>query len=1099
MKRIALSALAILALFAALFPMDDAKLLRMPDINKNLIVFVYAGDIWSVPAAGGEAKRLTSHLGLEAFPKISPDGRWIAFSGEYSGTRQIFVMPSAGGTPRQLTYYNDVGILPPRGGIDNYPLDWTPDGRKILFHANRTPYGERMGKYFLVGLDGGLETALQIPEAGGGTFSPTGNEIVYTPISREFRTWKRYKGGRQQDIWIYDLKNDTSKRLTNFEGSDLHPIWHKDKIFFVSDRDLVQNIYTHDLKTGQVTKVTDHREYDVLWPSGEGGLVAYENAGNIWKLDLDTGKTEKVAVDIRFDNPNTIPYFKNVADTIGGLDISPKGKRAVFEARGDIFTVPAAEGITYNLTNSQGVREVYPAWSPDGRYIAYCSDKTGEYEIYLVDTADGNKISQLTAGSSAWKYQPVWSPDSSMLAFTDRNLQLQVIDIKTKAVKAVDSARRFELTDFSWSPDSKWLAYSKDGDNAQPAIWAYSLETGKTQRVTDEMFNNFGPVFSKCGNYLFFLSLRDFDQTFSSFEFNYIVNDAARIYAVALTKTAPPLLPDKNDLEEVKKEEPEKKAGSDTKPEAKPAEKPGLKDAAKEEKPKPAALKIDFEGINDRIVVLPPARGNYGGIVAVEGGLLYFRAGELHKFTFEDKKDVPIFSGLQGASVSADGKKLLYQSGPAYGIVDIAPNQKAGDGRLNLDGLTMKIDPMKEWAQIYTDGWRIFRDWFYVKNMHGVDWPAMREKYARWLPSLSHRADLDFIFGELVGELNAGHCYIDWGNFPRVQRLNGGLLGAELQADEKAGRYIIKKIYKGENWYAANRSPLTEQGIDVREGEYLIRLNGQDITTKDNPYLFLENTAGKKTAIVVNGRPVPEGGREYWIRPVASEQSLLYLDWVRSRRALVEKLSGGRIGYFHVPDTAFSGNREFFKGFYAFFNKDALIIDERYNGGGFSTAVMIDMLGRRTTSYWARRGLDMAQDPGIAHDGPKVMLINHYSSSGGDAFPFNFREQKLGTLIGTRTWGGLVGQSGNAGLIDGTAIRVATVGIVSTEGEWTVEGEGVAPDIEVWDLPERVARGGDPSLEKAVAFLLEELKKNPPKKVAKPADPDRSKWHEKKK
>lgn len=1099
MKKVILVAIVILTLFIALFAVEDTKLLRMPDINKDLIVFVYASDIWSVPSPGGDAKRLTSHIGLEIFPKISPDGRWIAFSGEYSGSRQIYVMPSTGGTPRQLTYYNDVGMLPPRGGFDNYPLDWTPDSRKILFSANRTPYGERTGKYFLVGLDGGLETALQIPEAGGGTFSPTGAEIVYTPISREFRTWKRYKGGRQQDVWIYDLKNDTSKRLTDFEGSDLHPIWHKDKIYFVSDRDLVLNIYAYDLKTAKIAKITDHREYDVLWPSGEGGLVAYENAGYIYKLNFDTGKTEKIAVNIRFDNPNTIPYFKNVSDTIGGLDISPKGKRAVFEARGDIFTVPATEGITYNLTNSQGVRDVYPAWSPDGRYIAYGSDKTGEYEIYLIDTAEDNKVSQLTKGSTAWKYQPVWSPDSTMLAFSDRNLELQILDIKTKSLKVVDRARRTVLADFSWSPDSKWLAYSKDGDNAQPAIWVYSLEKGKAYRITDEMFNNFGPVFSRCGNYLFFISLRDFTQTFSSYEFDYIINDASRIYALSLTKTAPPLLKDKNDQEEVKKEEPEKKTAAEPKPEAKSAEKTRPKDAAKEEKPKPTALTIDFDGINDRIVVLPPARGNYGAIAPVEGGLLYIRAGEVHKFTFEDKKDVTIFTGLQNGAVSADGKKLLYQSGTTYGIVDIAPNQKAGDGRLNLDGLTMKIDPLKEWSQIFTDGWRIYRDWFYVKNMHDVDWAAMREKYGKWIPYLSHRADLDFIFGELVGELNAGHCYINWGNFSRVPRLNGGLLGAELQADEKAGRFIIKKIYKGENWNAATRAPLTEQGIDIKEGEYLIRLNGQDLTAKDNPYRFLENTAGKKISIVVNGSPVSEGGREYWIRPAASEQSLLYLDWVQSRRALVDKLSGGRIGYFHVPDTAVAGNREFLKGMYAFFTKDALIIDERYNGGGFSTAVMIDMLGRRITSYWARRGMEMLQDPGIAHDGPKVMLINHFSSSGGDAFPFNFKKRKLGTLIGTRTWGGLVGQSGNAGLVDGTAIGVPTISIVNTEGDWTVEGEGIAPDIEVWDLPELVAQGRDPSIERAVAFLLEELKKNPPKKVAKPGDPDRSKWHEKKK
>ncbi len=1088
MKKAVLSVSLAFALVATLYSADDTKLLRMPDINRDLVVFVYAGDIWSVPASGGDAKRLTSHLGLEIFPKISPDGRWIAFSGEYSGSRQIFVMPSTGGTPRQLTYYNDVGALPPRGGFDNYPLDWTPDSRKVLFHANRTPYGERMGKYFLVDLEGGLETPLQIPEAGGGTFSPTGREIVYTPISREFRTWKRYKGGRQQDVWIYDLVNNTSKRLTDFEGSDLHPIWHKEKIFFVSDRELVQNIFAYNLKNGKVEKVTAFKDYDVLWPSGEGGLAAYENDGNIYKLNLDSGKSERIVIDIRFDNPNTIPYFKNVSETIGGFDVSPRGKRAVFEARGDIFTVPAAEGVTYNLTDSQGVRELNPAWSPDGRYIAYGSDKTGEYEIYLVDTAEKNVVIPLTTGGTAWKYQPVWSPDSTKLAFSDRNLAVQIVDIKTKAVSIVDKARRFELTDYAWSPDSKWLAYSKDGDNAQAAVWVYSLETGKTHRVTDEMYNSYGPVFSKCGNYLFFISQRDFVATFSSFEFDYILTTAARLYAAALTKSAPPLLKDKNDVEEVKKEEPEKKD-----------ERQAPKEAVKEDKSKAAALKIDFDGLDDRVIALPPPRGNYGGMVPVEGGVLYFRAGELHKFTFEDKKDVAVLTGFQNGAVSADGKKLIYQSGPTYGIVDIAPGQKTGDGRLNLDGLTMKIDPLKEWAQIYADGWRIFRDWFYVKNMHGVDWPRMREKFGKWVPFLSHRADLDFILGELVGELNAGHCYISWGNFPRVERIQGGLLGADLQADPQAGRYVIKKIYGGENWNPDTRSPLTELGVEVKEGDYIIRLNGQDLTLKDNPYRLLENTAGKKTSIVVNGKPSAEGSREYWIRPVASEQALFYVDWVRSRRALVEKLSGGRIGYFHVPDTAVAGNREFFKGFYAFYHKDALIIDERYNGGGFSTAVMIDQLGRRIASYWARRGMEMTQDPGIAHDGPKAMLINHYSSSGGDAFPYNFRKRGLGTLIGTRTWGGLVGQSGNAGLVDGTAIAVATIGIVDTEGRWTVEGEGISPDIEVWDLPELVAQGRDPSVEKAVAFLLEELKKNPPKKPQKPADPDRSKWHEKKK
>ncbi|MGB8951248.1 MAG: PDZ domain-containing protein [Candidatus Aminicenantales bacterium] len=1089
MKKIILIIIVTILLAFILFGFEDARLLRMPDINKDLMVFVYAGDIWSVPAAGGEARRLTSHMGMEIFPKISPDGRWIVFSGEYSGSRQIYVIPSSGGTPRQLTYYNDVGELPPRGGFDNYPLDWTPDSKKILFHANRTPYGVRQGKYYLVSLDGGLEVPLQIPDAGGGTFSPSGKEIVYTPISREFRTWKRYKGGRAQDVWIYDLVHDTAKRLTTFEGSDLHPVWFKDKVYFVSDRDLILNIYSYDLKTEKVQKVTDHREYDVLWPSGEGGLIAYENGGHIWKFDAGTGKSEKIKIDIRFDNPNILPHIITVSDTIGGVEISPTGKRGLFEARGDLYTVPAKEGITYNLTRTQGVREVNPSWSPDGRTIAYCSDQTGEYEIYLMDTSKDNEVTQVTFEGTAWKFQPVWSPDSTKLLFSDRNLLLRFVDVKTKKLKIVDKARRANIFNYDWSPDSKWIVYTKDGNNGQTAVWVYSLEKDEANQLTNDLYNDFSPVFSKCGNYIFFLSTRDFNLNFSSYEFDYVFSQATRIYSLALRKSAPPLFKDKNDMEEPKKEE--------AKTDKAAPEKDKPKEASKDEKEKPA-VGIDFEGADDRVVVIPLPPGNYGGLFAVDGGLLFFRNGEVHKFTFEDKKDTLIIAGIQNGAVSADGKKLLYLAQGAYGIIDIAPNQKPGDGKLNLDDMTMKLDPTKEWVQIYNDAWRIYRDWFYVANMHGVDWDKMREKYARWLPFLSHRGDLDHILGELVGELNVGHTYISWGNFPRVPRLNGGLLGAELEADEKAGRYILKKIYKGENWNEDVRSPLTEQGIDIKEGEYILSLNGVDVTTRDNPYRFLENTAGKKVSITVNSKPDKEGSREFWIRPVASEQRLFYLDWVLSRRAMVDKLSGGRVGYFHVPDTAVDGNREFFKGMYAFYNKDALIIDERYNGGGFTTSVMIDMLSRQLLSYWARRGMEMLPTPGVVHKGPKAMLINHFSSSGGDDFPYNFKNRKLGIVIGTRTWGGLVGLSGNAGLVDGTAIAVPTIGIVSTDGGWDVEGMGISPDIEVWDLPDLVAKGRDPSLEKAVEVLMEELKKNPPKKVEKPKDPDRSKWHEKK-
>ncbi len=1071
--------LGVLLLTAFSGASEGMRLLRMPDINGGLTVFAYGGDIWSVPSAGGEAKRLTSHEGLEIFPKISPDGKWIAFSGEYSGSRQIYVMPSSGGVPKQLTFYNDVGMMPPRGGFDHYPLDWTPDSRHILFRANRTPFGRRMGKYFLIDREGGLEKPLPIPEAGGGSFSPTGNEIAYTPISREFRTWKRHTGGRAQDVWIYDLVNNSSQRLTAFEGTDQHPVWWDDKIFFVSDRDLTLNIYSYHLDSGKIDQVTCHEEYDVLWPSGSSGMIVYQNGGYIYKLDLQSGQSERIPVDIQFDNPGRLSYFKNTKDNIVSFDVSPTGKRGIFEARGDIFTVPAESGVTHNLTRSQGVREMDPKWSPDGRYIVYTSDQTGEYEFYLLDRAQDNQVTQLTQNSGTWRFPPVWSPDSTKLLFYTKDQNLQILDINTKETTVVDQAARSDLTTYRWSPDSSWVVYTKEGASEQQAVWVYSLKNNKAYQLTGDMYQDFTPEFSTCGQHLLFLSNRDFNLSFSSFEFDYLYNQATRIYAAALNADAPPLILEPDDAEALpvnnQEKAPEKKTAGDP------------------------YVTIDFEGIKDRIIALPPKAGNYRSIWAVEDGFLYLTGQDLHLFKFEGKKDDLIISGISSGRLSADKKKFMYRAGSRYGIIDLKPGQKAGDGALDLSDMNMKIDPLKEWEQIYHDGWRIFREWFYVENMHGVDWPAMKEKYGRLLPHVSHRADLDFIFGELVGELNVGHCYVNWGDFPRVERIEGGLLGAFFQPDETSSRYLISKILPGENWNENTRSPLTEQGVDIKEGEYLISINGYDVTTSENPYRFLENTAGEKIPIRVNSRPETEGAREYWIKPVSSEQNLLYLDWVKSRREMVDKLSGGRIGYFHVPNTSAEGNRELFKGFYAFKNKDALIIDERYNGGGFIPDVMIRLLDRQILNYWARRGLELTSTPAMAHVGPKAMLINHYSSSGGDAFPYYFREKELGTLIGTRTWGGLVGVSGNPSLIDGGSLAVPTFGFVNKQGEWDVEGIGVPPDIEIYDRPELVARGQDPTLEKAVEVLMRELEQNPPEKIEKPEPPDRSKWHEKKK
>lgn len=1066
--------LILMGMLGSVSAQKDARLMRYPDVNKNLIAFVYAGDIWSVNAEGGDATRLTSHKGMELFPKISPDGQWIAFSGEYSGSRQVYVMPAEGGEPRQLTYYNSVGLMPPRGGFDNVVLDWTPDSQSILVRMNRTPFGERNGTYYKVSLNGGLEQPLQIPEGGMGVFSPDAKKICFAPISREFRTWKRYKGGRAADLWIYDLENDKSERITKFVGSDQIPSWYKDAIYFASDRDLKLNIYKYDISTKNITQMTHHKTFDVMWPSGENGQLVYENGGQLFKLNLETGKEERVIVNIHFDNPNILPYYKNVKDFIGGAAVSPSGKRALFDARGDIFSVPAKNGPTINLTQTQGVRETGPTWSPDGKYVSYYSDATGEYEIYLLENKKGAKAKQITSGSSAWMYVAKWSDNSKYLLFFDRTLKLKYLDVESGKVKVVDTANRNEIREYNFSPDSEWITYSKESKNSQSAIWVYNLKSGKNVQLTNDTFSDSEPVFSQDGHFIFFLSNRDFNLNFSSFEFNYLYNRATRIYAISLKENGPKLFALKNDVEEVKEEDKEKKKETDSQ----------LK------------VNIDFKNISNRISVFPLSSGNYRDLTAVDGGVLYSTNRELRRYDIAKEKDELILNRVSDYALSGNGKKIIYRAGSTYGIIDVSVGKKVGDGELALDGLEMKIDPKKEWKQIYTDGWRIFRDYYYVANMQGVDWDQIKTNYNQLIPYVSHRADLDYILGEIISETNTGHAYVNYGDFEKVKPLETGLLGAKLKADPKTGKYIISKIFEGENWTPNRRSPLTEQGVNVKKGDYLLSINGHKLSLEENPYMYLENTVDKMIEITVNSKPNFEGAKTYTIKPIASELELMYLNWVNERREIVNKLSDGRIGYIHVPNTAVEGNRELHRGMYAYHDKEALIIDDRYNGGGFIPDHMADLLDRNVLSYWHRRGLEPTQTPGIAHDGPKAMLINHYSSSGGDAFPYYFRKKGLGKLIGTRTWGGLVGMSGNAGLVDGGYIAVPRFGIFDENQKWIIEGIGVYPDVEVYDEPHKVAKGIDPSIQKAVEMLLKELKEKPMKKVNAPKDPNRSKWIE---
>lgn len=1052
--------------------LDDARLMRFPDINGNQIVFVYAGDIWTVDANGGDARQLTSHKGLELFPKISPNGQWIAFSAEYSGSRQVFVMPANGGTPKQLTFYNDVGPMPPRGGFDHVVLGWTSDSKKVFFRANRTAYGERMGNYYAVSIDGGFEEEYPVPYGGFADLSPDNNKIVFTLPDREFRTWKRYKGGRASDLWIFDLANNTSEQITDFIGTDHIPTWYGNKIYFASDRDLWLNIHSYDVATREVQQLTFHDQFDAMWPSGNNGMLVYENGGYIFKLNLVTGLNTKVPVNIRYDNPNTLPYFKHVKDHINSMAISPSGNRVLFDARGDIFSVPAGEGTIHNLTNTQGVRELYPQWSPDGKWIAYYSDESGEYEVYLIENKLDAQPRKVTSDSKGWKYEAIWSPDSRFLAFFDRSMKLQLLDVNTGNIKVVDQARAFEIRDYDFSPDSKWITYSNSNSNSQSSIWVYEIESGDKHRLTDHTFNDRNPVFSKCGQYIFFTSNRDFNLAFSSFEFNYLYNNATRIYALPLNNDSPRLFEPKETIEKVNDAEEKPKFGAN------------------------GTVWIEPKDANRRIVAFPMSSGSYWGLAAVSEGLVYFSDGGMYRFKLDDQKSETIMEGIRSAAISADGKKFLYSQRGDYGVASLAPNQKAGEGKLNLDQLNMRIEPQAEWQQIFKDGWRIFRDFFYTENIHNVDWQGFYDKYSEMLPYLNHRFDLDYIFGEIVAETNTGHAYVSYGDFETVKRMQTGLLGADLKADPAARRYMIAKIYEGENWNESRRSPLTMQGMDFREGDYLIAIEGQEVTTDENPYRFLENRVGVATRITVNNRPDMQDARTFVVHPIASELELKYLDWVNTRRAMVDELSGGRIGYFHVPNTAQDGNRELHRGMYAYHDKEALIIDERFNGGGFIPDRLLEMLTRETHAYWHRHGLEPMRTPAIAHDGPKAMLINWYASSGGDAFPYFFRQRNLGTIIGTRTWGGLVGMTGNAGLVDGGYIGVPRFGIYNQEGEWIIEGIGVYPDIEVIDEPHLVAQGKDPSLEKAVEILLKQLEDNPPKKWTTPADPDRSGWIE---
>ena len=1072
--RTLLTAIAI-AVAPAISPMvaayqtQDTRLLRFPDIHKESVTFVYAGDIYIANIKTGKSTRLTDHIGFETFPKFSPDGSQIAFSAQYNGSRQVYVMNRDGSDLKQLTYYNDVGVMPPRGGFDYRVLDWTPDGKHIVFRANRTPYGQRVGRPYIVPAAGGLEQPLAIPETGGGMLSPDGKQYVYTPIDCEFRTWKRTRGGRAQDVWVYDLENNKSKQLTTNRATDQQPTWVNNNIYYVSDREYTLNLYKHQDGKKPI-KVTNHSDFDVLWPSAGPNAIVYENGGYLYRFDDATQQSEKLSINVQGNREHTMAYSKNVSDFIDSMDVSHDGKRVLFTARGELFSVPVKNGPTRNLSHTPKGREISATWSPNGRYIAYMSDETGEYEIYLKDRANNNQVKQLTSNGSIWRFEPVWSPDNKKLLFSDQNHTLWWLDIKTGKQRKIDTAKYNEdsLTSYIWSPNSEDIVFVKNNENRYASLWHYNLKDKRVTRLTDDMSSETNPAFSPDGQQLYFTSERDFNLTFSSYEFDYMFNNATRLYSVAVNSKIKPLntpLSDEISIVDSKADKDDEKSA------------------------KTPSNYIESNGFMNRVVALNVPAGNYGALSGVKDGVLTLSAGELKLVpNAVDGEVATIAAGVSNYKVSANAEHIIARAGKNISVIKPEAKQDLKATQLNLQDMVLKIDPQTEWAQMYREGWRTLRDWFYDENHHGQDWDAILARYQPMADAIAHRADLDYVLSEIAGEINSGHIYVNSGDMPTSPRLQHGLLGAEISA-HKSGFVKIETIFKGENWHENFRSPLNETGINANVGDYIIAVNGRSVKSVVNFYELLENTQGKSVELLLSKSPSLKNSWKVMVTPIASETGLRYLQWAQSRAEYVNKLSDGRIGYVHLPNTHYEGNRSLFKNFLPQTNKEAMIIDDRYNGGGFIPEHMITWLARKPLNYWKRRGVEPTKTPQFAHDGPKAMLINGYSSSGGDALPYYFRQAGLGKLIGTRTWGGLIGISGNPGLVDGGSVIAATFRILDNEGNWIIENEGVSPDIEVIDRPELIQAGQDPSIERAVKELLKELKANPKKPLVVPAPP----------
>ncbi len=1068
----------------------DARMLRYPAISADRIAFVYAGDVWVVPKAGGTAERLTSAKGEEMLPRFSPDGAQVAFSGNYDGNVDLYVIPTLGGEARRVTHHPATDLM----------NEWTADGKSLLFASSMTSEKDRFNKLFLVPAAGGLPKQLPMPYGDFGAFSPDGKYLVYTPSTVDFRTWKRYRGGWMQDLWLFDLQKGTARKLTDGQANYTQPMWHGATLYFMSDRGANErnNIWAmNPLEASpKPRQVTSFDEYDVRFPSIGPSDMVFENGGRVYVMPLADEKPHEVRINVVTDLATLRPRTVSVAKWVTGGGISPTGKRAVLEARGDIFTLPAEEGVVRNLTNSSGVAERFPAWSPDGKWVAYFSDRTGEYEL-TVRPADGTGSERtVTKLGPGFRYHPFWSPDSKKIAFIDQAMRIHVVDVADGGDRMVDRASYYSHGALmgwepSWSPDSRWLAYDKDLPSRRQVVMLLDTRSGETKQATSDFYSATNPSFDPDGKYLYFLSQRAMTPVYGDYEGTWTYANATQVLAAPLRPdVASPVAP-KDD------EDPGIKAPEATKPDGgKPKAEP-KKDAAPAPAVKP--VEIDIAGLEARSVALPIPAGNYAWVVGAPGKVVYLRrprAGsaqgaksDVAYWDLKDRKEETAVEGINDAELSADRNKLLVRDGERLGIVDLKPKQKI-DKTLALASMEATVDPRAEWKQIFDDTYRFYRDYFYDAKMHGVDWAAEKAEYGKLLADARTREDVDFVIGEFIAEVNSSHTYKGGGDLEEAPRRTVGMLGVDWALEN--GAYRVRHIVRPAPWETEVRSPLLESGVNVKEGDYILAVNGIALDPTQDPWAAFDGMGNRTVQLLVNDRPSREGARSVTVKTLTSEARLRNLQWIEAKRQRVAQATNGRVGYIYVPDTGLGGQSDLARQFYGQFDKDGLIVDERFNSGGQIPDRFVELLNRPILNYWAVRDGHDWQWPPVAHNGPSVMLINGWSGSGGDAFPFYFKSEKVGPLIGTRTWGGLIGISGVPGLVDGGSITVPTFAIFSTDGKWIIEGHGVDPDIVVDDDPAQQARGVDPQLEAGIAEVMRELTAKPPIVAKRPAPADRS-------